>query len=74
MKIHPRHSHLLFSLTTSMIVAGIVTCVLTAVNFGYTDFVWHWSKSFLIAWPIAFLAVFFISPRIHRLIKRIAAE
>lgn len=57
-----------------MIVAGIVTCVLTAVNFGSQDFGFHWAKSFIIAWPIAFLAVYFISPRIHRLVKRLATE
>ena len=74
MKIPPRHAHLAFSLITSMIVACIVTLILTEVNFGSQDFLSHWAKSFAIAWTIAFLSVFFISPRIHRLVKRLSAE
>jgi len=70
MKINPKYSHLVFSLITSMIVAGIVTCVLTAVNLGYDDFMRHWEHSFIIAWAIAFVSVLIISPRIHRLVKR----
>ncbi len=74
MKIPPRHAHLAFSLITSMLVASIVTFVLTAVNYGGQDFMLHWARSFAIAWTIAFLSVFFISPRVHRLVKRLSAD
>jgi len=57
MKIHPRYSHLLFSLIVTLIVACIVTCVLTAVNHGFTDFVSYWMRSFVIVWVVAKLRI-----------------
>ena len=74
MIIHHRHAHPLFSLLMSMIVAFIVTAVLTDVNFGFQNFIANWARSFLIAWPIAFFAVLMISPRVHKLVKWLTAQ
>jgi hypothetical protein len=70
MKINPDYSHLAFSLITSMITVGMVTFVLTEVNLGWSNFMLNWGRNFLIAWVIAFLSVLFISPRVHRFVKR----
>ena len=74
MIIHHRHAHPIFSLLMSMIVAFIVTGVLAAVNFSRQDFVLAWARNFGIAWPIAFLSVLLISPRVHRLVKWLTAQ
>ena len=74
MKVHHRFAHLLFSLLMSMIVAFIVTGVLAEVNFVRQDFVLAWARNFAIAWPIAFLSVLLISPRVHRLVKWLTAQ
>ena len=74
MIIHHRHAHPLFSLLMSMVVAFIVTFVLSAVNFGSRDFFLHWARSFMIAWPIAFISVLVISPLVHRLVKWLTAQ
>ena len=74
MKFHHRFAHLLFSLLMSMIVAFIVTGVLADVNFGYRSLIAHWARSFMIAWPIAFISVLLISPRVHRLVKWLTAQ
>jgi hypothetical protein len=70
MKIHPRHSHLVFSLIMTMIVACIVTCVLTAVNHGFADFISNWARSFVIVWAVAFPSVFIIAPPVQRWVQR----
>jgi hypothetical protein len=74
MKFHHRFAHLLFSLLMSMIVALIVTAVLTAVNFGWQVFFAKWMHNFMVAWPIAFISVLLISPRVHRLVKWLTAH
>lgn len=58
----------------SLIVACIVTCVLTAINYGYEDFILSWARSFVIAWVIAFLAVLIIAPKVLRLVQRLTDE
>jgi len=74
MKIHPRYNHLLFSVFMSMIVAFIVTGVLTAVNLGYENFISNWERSFGIAWSIAFISVLTIAPRVSRWVQRLTAQ
>ena len=74
MKFHPRHSHWLFSLIMSMIVAGIVTSVLTVVDHGYKDFMPSWEHSFIIAWAIAFLAVLLVAPQVRKLVQRLTSH
>jgi uncharacterized membrane protein YhdT len=73
MKLHPKHSHWLFSLIMSMIVAGIVTSVLTVVDHGYKDFMPSWEHSFVIAWAIAFLAVLLVAPQVRKLVQRLTS-
>jgi hypothetical protein len=58
----------------SMIVAGIVTGVLTAVNHGYEEFIPNWEHSFIVAWAIAFLAVFFVAPQVRKLVQRLTSH
>ena len=58
----------------SMIVAFIVTGVLTAVNLGYQDFFLNWTRSFGVAWSIAFISVLTIAPRVSRWVQRLTAQ
>lgn len=58
----------------SMIVACIVTGVLTAVNHGYQNFILNWARSFVIAWVIAFPAVLIIAPLVRRLVHWLTAS
>jgi Protein of unknown function (DUF2798) len=70
MKINPKYFHLVFSFVTSLIVAGIVTFVLTAINHGFTDFIPNWVHNFIIVWVVAFPSVFIVAPQVQRLLKR----
>lgn len=74
MKFHPRHTHWLFSLIMSMIVAGIVTGVLTLVNHGDQDFILSWEHSFIVAWAIAFVAVLLVAPQVRKLVQRLTSH
>ncbi len=71
MKIHLKYSHLVFSLIMSVIVASIVTFVLTAVNHGFADFIPNWAHNFIIVWVVAFPSVFLVAPQVHRLVTRL---
>jgi len=74
MKLSARHTHLLFSLITSMIVACIVTFVLTVVNHGFQNFFMSWERSFVVAWMAAFPSVLLIAPRVRKLVQRLTAQ
>ena len=58
----------------SMIVAFIVTGVLTAVNLGYANFILNWTRNFGIAWAIAFISVLVIAPPVSRWVQRLTAQ
>lgn len=71
MKIHPRHTNLLFSFVMLLSMAFIMSGVLTAIFDGFTNFIASWMFGFSIAWPIAFPAVLLIAPRVRRLVQQL---
>ena len=74
MKIHSRHAHWVFSLLTSMIVASIVSFVLTVVNHGLPGFFPSWERSFIVAWMAAFASVLLIAPLVRKLVQRLTVQ
>lgn len=73
MKIPARHAHLAFSGLMSLmalVMSGIITAVNRGLDAGYPL---AWMKSFGLAWPIAFVLVLLLAPRVRALIARITA-
>lgn len=74
MKIPARHAHLAFSGLMSFLMALVMSGIITAVNRGLdAGYPLAWMKSFGLAWPIAFVLVLLLAPRVRALIARITA-
>ena len=52
MRIHPRHTALLFAFFMSLCMATVMSGVLTVLNLGFNlTALQRWPHSFLVAWP-----------------------
>lgn len=72
MKIIPRRYEFLFfallmSFITSFIVSGIITAVHNPINF---MLVAKWFSGSLLAWPIVFVSILLIAPRLQSVVKK----
>ncbi|NOS95408.1 MAG: DUF2798 domain-containing protein, partial [Methylotenera sp.] len=57
MKIPKKYANLVFAFTMSLLMALIMSGVLTALFAGIDhQFISHWLRAFIHAWPIAFPA------------------
>lgn len=69
MKISARYSQFAFAFFMSMLMALIMSAVLTLVNLGpVPDFIHRWMRAFAIAWTCAFPTVLLVSPIARRLV------
>ena len=58
--------------TQSSMMVFVLTLVATYLNLGWRpDFVLQWAKSFLIAWPIAAIMAFLVTPMARRFTDRV---
>ena len=58
--------------TQSSMMVFVVTLVATFLNLGWRpDFVLQWAKSFFIAWPIAAMMAFLVTPMARRFTDRV---
>jgi len=58
----------------SLIMAYIMSGVLTAIFHGFADLFSSWLRGFVIAWPIAFPAVLVIAPLVRRWVRQLTAQ
>lgn len=66
---------LVFPVLMSIYMSFLMTGLITWVNTGLAgDFFARWWRAFYIAWPIAFLLVYFGASRIRQLSERLIAR
>lgn len=76
MKIIPRRYEfllfaLLMSFITSFIVSGIITAVHNPINL---MLIAKWFSGALLAWPIVFVSILLIAPRLQNIVKKILTD
>lgn len=68
MKVPARFTAVVFAFFMSMLMAFVMSAVLTLVNLGpVSDFFAKWMRAFVIAWCFAFPAVLLVAPVARRL-------
>lgn len=66
MSLPARYAPLCFAGIMSCLMAFMMSGLLTVINTGVDDgFVIRWLRGFLIAWPIAFVLVLLLAPRVR---------
>lgn len=72
MKIPRRHASLLFGALLSAIMVTIVSAFVLLVNQGLQPgFAAKWAKACLTTWPVAFVSVTLLAPRVRAFVERI---
>ncbi len=60
--------------TESSMMVLMVTLIVTWLNLGLrSDFLWQWSKAYLIAWPIAAGTAYLVMPMARRFTARVVS-
>jgi ABC-type dipeptide/oligopeptide/nickel transport system permease component len=59
---------LIMSFFTSMIVSAII---IASRTMSYDKFIQIWLSSFVIAWPIVFIAILIIAPMVNKLLDQL---
>jgi len=59
---------LLMSFNTALLVSGVITFINTPSTRIFLD---KWPSNFILGWPLVFLSIIFISPRVTRLVNLI---
>ena len=69
MKIPAKFTPIAFAFFMSMLMAFLMSAVLTLVNLGpVPDFLARWMRAFAIAWSCAFPAVILVAPIARKLV------
>jgi hypothetical protein len=72
MKVPKQYTHILFGFVMSLLMAFIMSGVLTALFVGIDQlFISHWMHAFIYAWPVAFPAVLIVSPIVRKIVLRL---
>lgn len=70
-KLPKKYFHLMFSLVMGAMMVFLMTGVVTLVNVGLpADFLLRWLHAFLVAYPVAVPAIYFVAPFARRLTAR----
>lgn len=70
-KLPKNRFHLIFSLLMGAVMVTLMTGLITSVNIGFTpDFLQHWGRAILIAYPIAVPIIYFLAPVMRRVTAR----
>jgi hypothetical protein len=71
-KIPAKFAPLVFAFFMSMLMAFLMSAILTLVNLGpVPDFITRWMRAFAIAWCCAFPAVLLVAPIARRLAGKV---
>ena len=74
MKKFIQNPRLLFPFFMALTMAFIMSGVLIFINLGLVNnFIFIWMKSFIIAFTLAFLTPFFITPIVQKIVKKVMA-
>ena len=66
---------LVFAVLMSVLMAFIVTSMVTWVNTGIGgDFVLRWMHAFLVAWPVAGSCILIFRARVQRIVNQLVAS
>ena len=69
MKIPKKYSNVLFAFFMSLLMALIMSGILTVLFEGPShQFVTHWMGAFIHAWPVAFPAIFLVAPIVRKIV------
>jgi Protein of unknown function (DUF2798) len=75
MRVNAKHSNLLFAFFMSVLMALLMSGVLTAIHLGFTpDFIGQWLHSFVLAWPIAFPSILLIAPVVRKIVVKLTEQ
>lgn len=71
--MHPQKKfHLAFSMIMGLLMISLMTFVITAVNVGFVDdFLFLWSKAFIVAYAVGVPVIFFLAPVARKLTGRL---
>jgi hypothetical protein len=69
-----RTGRLILAVTMTSVMVFMVTFVATWLNLGpRSDFLFHWVKAYLVAWPIAAGTAYVVMPTARRITDQIVA-
>jgi hypothetical protein len=72
MKKFIQNPRLLFPFFMALTMAFIMSGVLIFINLGLVNnFIFIWTKSFIIAFTVAFPTAFFITPIVQKIVKKV---
>ncbi|MDD2776931.1 MAG: DUF2798 domain-containing protein [Gallionella sp.] len=70
-KLPKNRFHLIFSLLMGAVMVTLMTGLITSVNIGFPpDFLHHWGKAILVAYPIAVPIIYFLAPIMRHVTAR----
>ena len=74
MRIPARFAPILFGALLSVIMVAIVSAFVLATSQGIQPgFAAQWFKSCMTTWPVAFVAVTLVAPRVRQVVGRVTA-
>ncbi|MCL1063723.1 DUF2798 domain-containing protein [Shewanella benthica] len=66
---------IVFSLLMSFVLSLLMTLWITWINLGLQpNFLWLWTKAFILAWPAAASISFLFAPKVHKLTEKIVSK
>jgi hypothetical protein len=67
-----KRARIILAATQSSMMVFMVTLVATYLNLGLPrDFVLHWAKAYVVAWPVAGTMAYLITPMAQRFTERV---
>ena len=70
MMIPSRYSPYVFSFFMSLLMSGVMSFCITALNLGWvTDLLWLWLKAWSAAFVIAFPTIVLVTPLVRKLVS-----
>lgn len=74
-KINRKYKALLFALLMSSSTAFIVSAAITYIHHAPASaFIAIWLTSFITAWPIVFIAILAVAPKINKIVEMLTSE
>ena len=69
-KLPKKAAPIAFSFYMAAIVAAVMSCVLTAVNFGFnSDYLGRALSAYFVGFPVAFISVLLVRPLVAKLVS-----
>lgn len=70
-----KHYFRVFAVIMSAILAFLMTGVITFINTGFdSGFLLHWSRAFVIAWPIALSILLLLGQHVRTIAERLCTR